>query len=324
MRHILVPTVIVAVAIALTGCSASAGGSSSDSASESGPVAGDSTSRDNGAGLAADSAADSAEGSFADADRSVITTGYVTVVAESPVEASAEAARITEAAGGRVDARTETAATEGNDGNATLTLRIPSDTLSDTLEKLKALGDVEEVSLSSSDVTTEVQDLDARISALSASVDRLTALLATATDTDILIKLESAISERQGTLESMEAQQRSLADQVSMSSVQLNLVSPANAPVKQPETPANFVDGLAAGWGAFVGFVSFLLVALGVMLPWIVLIGAIVVVVLLLMRRAKRRTPPSGRGYDYGPRSDLPPAPDEPTPERAPEPVETR
>ena len=65
-------------------------------------------------------------------------------------------------------------------GSATLTLRVPADDLTDILERLKALGEVQEVSLNSSDVTMETQDLDARISALSASIDRLLGLLATA------------------------------------------------------------------------------------------------------------------------------------------------
>ncbi len=220
-------------------------------------------------------------------DRQVVQTGYATVVVDKPLDAASKAASLTEAAGGRVDARTESAPVNGNQGSATLTLRIPASALTATLEKLKALGTVQEVSLSATDVTMQSQDLDARITAMSASIDRLLKLLATATDTNALITLETAISDRQGQLESMQAEKRYLADQVAMSTLTLNLVSPAAATVSQP---GDFFSGVMLGWKAFVGFFSWVLVAVGVMLPWIVL-GAIITGLTLAVVRIVRRKP---------------------------------
>lgn len=224
-------------------------------------------------------------GTVASADRQVITTGYVTVTVSKPLDAATEATRITEQAGGRVDGRSEYAPVNGNQGSATLTLRIPASALTATLDKLKALGAVQEVSLNASDVTMETQDLDARITALRASVDRLLGLLATASDTDTLIKLETAISDRQGELESLESQQRYYADQVSMSTVTLNLVSEFTAPAAEPDS---FLSGIVAGWNAFVGFFAGLLVVLGVLLPWLIFAGIVTFLVIFFVRRAKR------------------------------------
>jgi hypothetical protein len=227
----------------------------------------------------------SADSAVISTDRQVIETGYVTVVVDKPLDAATDAVRITEQAGGRVDDRNEYAPTDNSAGSATLTLRIPVSALDATLDKLKALGTVQEVSLATSDVTMQTQDLDARITALSASVDRLVALLATATDTTNLIALETAISDRQGELESLKSQQRYLADQVAMSTVTLNLVSPAQAIVTEPNT---FLSGLAAGWAAFVAFFAGLLVAVGVLLPWLVLAGLVTILTILLVRRSRR------------------------------------
>jgi len=287
MRRILIPTVLLAVAVSLAGCSAT-----QNASDESVPGL-----RDGSAPSVVEpsvvepsvveqgAAGDTAGASLVEQDRSVVTTGTVTVTAEKPLDAATEAVRIVEGAGGRVDARTETAPTKNNQGSASLSLRIPSSALTATLDKLKTLGKTENVAVNSVDVTTQTQDLDARISALRASVDRLTALLATATDTKVLIELETAISERQGNLESMEAQQRDLADQVSLSTVHLDLISVTDAPVEQPDT---FWSGLVAGWGAFTGFVGFLLVAAGVLLPWVVVAGAVAAVALLVLKRRKR------------------------------------
>lgn len=285
MRRILISTVLLAVAVSLAGCSASNMSASDQSAPNAVPLTTEGTQ------LVKVEAGDFASSGrvvagVEQADRSVVTTGTVTITAKDPISAAGEATRIVEGAGGRVDARTETAPTEHNQGAATLTLRVPSATLTTTLDKLKALGKTQDVALSAVDVTTQSQDLDARITALRASVDRLTVLLTTATDTDVLIKLESAISERQGNLESMEAQQRQLADQVSLSTIDLQLVSVTDAPVEQPDT---FWSGLAAGWGAFVGFVGFLLVAFGVLLPWIVVAGIVAAAVLFVLKWTRRR-----------------------------------
>ena len=293
MRRILLPTLIVAVAVSLAGCTAGTK-SGVDSVSPADSQAPQSESLPAPQSGSSDSRfAEGAEGfegapvpgTVAEQDRSVVTTGTVTVTAEEPLEAATDAVRIVESAGGRIDARTETAPQKGDRGSATLTVRIPTSSLTATLDKLKALGKTENVALTSVDVTTQVQDLDARISALRASVERLTALLSTATDTDTLIKLETAISERQGSLESLEAQQRGLADQVSLSTIELWLISEADAPV---ETPDTFWSGLVAGWAAFTGFLGFLLVAAGVLLPWIVLAAIAAGVTLLIVRRRRR------------------------------------
>jgi len=285
-RTLLIPTALVLAGLALSGCAA--GTSTYDVSSKPGGVAAPQVAPLAGGGVASDGSGSEAvkSDSGVSSDRQVVQTGYVTVVVDKPLDASADAVRITEQAGGRVDGRNEYAPTEGNEGSATLTLRIPVSALDATLDKLKALGTVQEVSLSSTDVTMQSQDLDARIKALSASVDRLVALLATASDTDTLISLETAISDRQGQLESLESQQRYLADQVAMSTVTLNLVSHEQAIVTEPDT---FLSGLIAGWAAFVAFFAGLLVALGVLLPWLVLAAVIVIVIVALVRRTRSR-----------------------------------
>lgn len=219
-------------------------------------------------------------------DRQVIVTGSALITVDSPADAADDTARIVESAGGHVDARTETAPRNGFAGRADLTVRIPADRLDATLEQIGELGKVEERNTQSVDVTQVTEDLDARITALQASVDRLLGLMSQATTTADLIAIESALSERQANLESLQAQRASLADQVDYSTVSIQLVSEAEAPVDEPDT---FFSGLIAGWQALVGFFSFLLIALGVLLPWIPL-AIIAVVILLLVRRRRRRS----------------------------------
>ncbi|WP_167043246.1 DUF4349 domain-containing protein [Salinibacterium sp. ZJ454] len=287
MRRILGTTALLAAVIALAGCTGLAGNDTSTIAPEGTVTDQGGTSSEMAPG-APGAIPDVAE---SDRDRQVISTGSVTVVADDPIAAASDATEIVESAGGRVDSRFERTPTDGSPGSATLTLRIPADRLTQVLDDLKRLGDAREVSLSTDDVTVVVQDLDARITALSASVDRLLALLSTATDTKTLIELETALSSRQAELESLESQRRYYADQVSLATITLTLLSETEA---APETPNTFWSGLTAGWDALVGFLAGLLVAFGVLLPWLVLVALLAAAVIFVVRRTRAARQNSG------------------------------
>jgi len=235
-----------------------------------------------------DAATESDSGGFAadEAQRDVIVTGSMTVTADDPLEASRDAVRLVEAAGGRVDGRTEYAPANGDSGSATLVLRIPAERLQEVIDDLAALGRADEISTSTSDVTVYVADLESRIATQRGIIDRLNGMFAQATTIADLITLETTIAEHQATLEDLEAQQRSVADQVALSTLSLYLRSEAEAPAQEP---MDFLSGLAAGWGAFVAFFSGLLVALGVLLPWLIAAALVSGTIVLLVRRNRRR-----------------------------------
>lgn len=283
MRRItLLGTGLLAATLLLTGCSA--GGAARDESGVSAPQA-PVTTEDMASG------ADDGAREFADEDaRSVIVTGTMTVTAEDPAAAAREAVRLVEAAGGRVDGRSEYAPTGGDKGSASLVLRIPAAELQDVIDDLSELGRADEISTSTTDVTVAVADLESRIATQRGIIDRLNALFGQAGTIADLVELETRIAEHQATLEDLEAQQRSVADQVALSTLSLYLRSEAEAPAQQP---LDFVTGLQAGWGAFVAFFSGLLVALGVLLPWLVLAGLVAAAVILIVRRrrAAKATP---------------------------------
>lgn len=272
------------VAVLLAGCSANAG-------SDAGPVVsvpmapGDGVESSGGdaEGFATDASAE------ADVDRSVITTGWIQLTVDDPVASAAEAVRLTEAADGRVDSRTESPGTDTQPARASLTLRIPADELDGVVAALRELGRVDQVSMNASDVTLQREDLEGRIEALTASVDRLQQLLASAANITDLIAIESELTTRQAELDGLVQQRDLLVDQVDYSTVTLELVTEGVAPTAGPD---DFWSGLAAGWAALVAFGSAALVAIGVALPWIglmVLLAAIVVAIVLAATAPGRR-----------------------------------
>jgi hypothetical protein len=276
-RPLLLATAGIAVALALAGCSA--GASSGSVAQQTAPIP------KSGAVAGGSSAGDAAT---SQADRSVVVTGDAVISVSDPLAAATDATRIVGDAGGRVDGRSEQAGAGGAAASATLTLRIPAAKLDATLDRLRALGRVDRVSTSTADVTGQTQDLNARITALRTTISRMLDLEQRATDTTDLVAIETAIGDRQGQLESLEAQQRDLADQVAMSTITLTL-QPRGTTV--PPSKAGFGDGLATGWSGFVAFWGGALVVLGVLLPWLGMVAALAAVAGAVVWLVRRRRP---------------------------------
>ena len=232
------------------------------------------------------SAPDAAAGDAAVTDRSVITTGSVSLTVDDPIRSAEDAATIVEEAGGRVDSRTETPETDNQSASANLSLRIPVGDLDRTLDALRALGTVNYVSLNASDVTQQSQDLDARITSLTTSVDRLLALMAQASTTTDLIAIEGELSTRQAELEGLKSQRDYLTDQIEYSTVGLDLYSTGTV---APGAPDNFWTGIVAGWNTLVTALGALLVGVGFALPWLAILALAGGIVLLIVRLSTRK-----------------------------------
>ena len=226
-----------------------------------------------------------------DPDRQVVTTAAAFVTVEDPADGAQGVSELVESVGGRIDERTEQAAS-GKDGLegafADLVVRVPADALTDVLADLEDVGDVSSVSVSRSDVTATAVDLDARISALETSVARLQALMDRAASLEALLAAEEALSERQGELESLQSQRALLADQVELSTLSVHLEPFGVAPAGGPE---GFLDGLGTGWRALLTALAAAVVVLGILLPWAGVAGLVTAGVLVPIRLARRRAP---------------------------------
>jgi hypothetical protein len=222
-----------------------------------------------------------------DTDRQVVTTASAFLAVEDPAEGAQQVSELVEAAGGRVEERSEQAGSGENEGaSADLVVRVPSDELTDLLADLEELGDVESVSVSRSDVTTRAVDLDARISALQTSAARLQTLMEGAADTQALLAAEKALSDRQEQLESLQSQRALLADQVELSTLTVHLAPFGVAPAGGPD---GFLDGLGTGWRALTAALGAAVVVLGVLLPWLAVTGLLAAGVLVPIRTVRRR-----------------------------------
>jgi hypothetical protein len=227
-------------------------------------------------------------GRDASIERSQIITGDLYLTVDSPLEAADEVQRIVESAGGRVDSRSEYTDWETEAPSAYLWVRIPADSLTDTLASIEELGTLESKSINNSDVTLQVVDLDARIGVLESSIEKLRELQNQATTTAELIEVEAALADRQAELDSLTSQRNYLTDQVQYASIGVQLSSPDVAPVRDP---GSFLDGIVSGWNAMLAFFAGTIVFFGFIVPWVgLLVGISIVVWVVVAIRRRRRT----------------------------------
>lgn len=283
---------IAALIFALLALTACAGADDTRGVQEPGDVDYDST--EESAADSADSDEFHAEGPESDLagdgadspERQVITTAYAAVEVDDTVEAVAQLLSRTTGYGGYVEDRNERRDMDGNHTWASLTLRLPAENLPEMLEQLEDLGEVSEISESAQDVTGAVRDLDARIGALETSVERLLDIMSEADTAEDLLRAEQELSQRQASLESLQAERNALGDQVAMSTLQAEL---STEPITTVEADG-FMGGLQSGWNGLVSVANALLVGLGTLVPWIPVIAAPILVIWLLVRWGRRRS----------------------------------
>lgn len=238
-------------------------------------------------------------------DRQVITEGSVVLAVDDPRAAANDAALLVEHAGGRVAERVEQAGFGGGDATASLVVRVPAAEVSLVLEQLRQFGEVRSVQLTSTDVTGEVRDLDARVRALQTSVGRLEALLAEASSTQAVIEAEQTLTERQEQLEQLLSQRALVADQVEMATFRLELWTADAAPAP---AQTGFWGGVQQGWESLATAVGTVLLVLGVLLPWALAVGVVALLALALRSRMRRQvttaspvaTPPAAEPVGVG------------------------
>jgi len=276
-------SVLALAALALTGCSAGVDMASEDAVVSDMAVP---TPADESVMMLdrSDEMGVSESGSLS-AEPDVITTGYLSLIVEVPSASADDITGLVVDAGGRISSRSDYSPIDYGSPSAYLEIRIPFGALEATVAAISELGDVQESSINTYDVSLQKIDLDARISVLESAIERLGVLLEQAETTSDLIAIESALSDRQAELDSLTSQRKYLSDQTLFATISVNLFTSADA---TPTDPEGFVDGLLRGLASIVAFFAGLVVWAGILLPWLGML-AVVLGVVVLVRRVRRK-----------------------------------
>ncbi|MGK5450191.1 DUF4349 domain-containing protein [Streptomyces radiopugnans] len=277
--------VLLAAALAVTGCGVAGDGDGSAGAKADRGVAAPETARQE-AGQGAGQEAGAYEQGASQADREeagdrraaddapdlaathVIRTASLTVTAEDVPEKLDRARAVVETAGGYVADEDTDSDSEGHD-RSRMTLRVPPEEYQGVLDELAGLGKQVERKVSAKDVTDQVVDVESRIKTQKASVDRVRKLMDEAGALSDVVTLEAELSSRQADLEALQARLKSLESRTGMATITLVLREPDAEPAEGEDDGApSFLDALAGGWQAFVSTVRWITVVLGVLLPF--------------------------------------------------------
>jgi hypothetical protein len=163
------------------------------------------------------------------------------------------------------------------------------------IHRIDELGEETTRTVRGKDMTATKADLDARASALAASVAHLQQLMSHSGSIGDLVGLENQLTQRIADLESLQAQRRALVDQLALGTVTVEVTAPVPPARRKPAPePTGFVAAVIAGWHAIVLAARWLFAGVGDAVPFLVLsLGALAIV--HIRRRRRRSTVPVTR-----------------------------
>ena len=178
--------------------------------------------------------------------------------------------------------------------SANITYRVPQPEYAGFLVFAGSLGNAEHESVSSTDVTEEFVDLEARLTNRQLHEERLTNMFAQANTIDELIVVERELVRVREDIERLQGRLRYLSENIAMSTVEVYLYQtqgetqiPGLGPVGINETLRRALKALVNSSTLFLDFISFIFVALFAALPFAVPVGLVTFVILRRRRKSK-------------------------------------
>jgi len=293
---------LLAAALALTGCSGLGAGdsSSSDAGGEAAQPASGALADQDQAEAQSDSKPGSAKDSGSQASTApqpaagahIIRTVSVSVQVKDVSKALTKVRTTAQNAGGYVGSETTTLnEEEGGEGSESteIVLRVPVGEYEKVLADLEGTGKLLHREAEAQDVTEQVVDVESRITTQRASVNRIRELMDQATKLSDVVTLEGELSRRQADLESLLARQTSLKDRTTLATINLSL---SETPAKESaeDDDPGFLDALSGGWNAFVTMLRWIVVAIAAVLPFAA-VAALLLFAWLRLTRTRRHRP---------------------------------
>lgn len=175
--------------------------------------------------------------------------------------------------------------------NASMTLRIPQESLDAFLEEISSISNVVRHSENVEDVTLQYVDLSSHKAVLLAEQERLLELIEEAYSIEDIITLEARLSEIRYQIESMESQLRTYDNKVTYSTVYLYIdevreLTPVKEETVWERIAGGFVESLEdIGYDITETFIWFV-----INIPYLLIWAVVIIVVVLVLKKIKKRT----------------------------------
>lgn len=165
----------------------------------------------------------------------------------------------------------------------TLTLRLPADNFERVLSKLKKLGKLQNIDVSSQDVSQEFVDLESRLRSWRAQESLLLALMEKATTIQDSIAIQNQLAQVQQEIEQIVGRLNFLKDQTSFSSIQVTITETGIVP--RPLDKWGFKEAVNQAAHAFVNTINGAIIILGYVTPLLLLAGLGMLIYRIAVRR---------------------------------------
>jgi hypothetical protein len=231
----------------------------------------------------------------AQADRSIIKTGEITVEVDNVAETTGAIRALALELDGYISSSFQGQFEE----SATLTMRIPADRFDEALAAIHELdGEVKAEATREEDVTAVVVDIEARLTNLRAAEVEYRELLDRAERIEDILAIQNQLFQVRGEIEAMEAQLEYFNDQTEMATLTVSVIPGAVEQATTDFDPGAIVQEAVAqlvSLGQWLIAVGIWFVIVG--LPVIIGLAIVLYVVIRVMRRvspASAKEPASG------------------------------
>jgi len=186
--------------------------------------------------------------------------------------------------------------------SASLTVRIPAETVDDFTRKVSGMANVTHSSKNLEDITLSYVATESRMLALQTEEGRLLELMAKAENMSDLLEIEARLTDVRYELESVTSQLRSYDNLVSFATIYLNIeevkeYTPVAEQTRWEKISEGFVKSLKGVGNGFLDFFVWLIVNL----PYLLVIGIIGFAAALLIRKAVKKKKAKKPSYPWAP-----------------------
>lgn len=293
-RSTLALAAAVAAGALLVGCSGgglSSGGGSDSAADSVEPASGGAAEapREFGDGQVSGVDGKTESAGFQLQERAIISKGAVMLRSDDVAKARFDAQKVADQFGGEITDEQSDTGKDGKLATVRLVVRVPSADFTEALAAFEEVGELTYSHSSSEDVTTQVIDVEVRISAQRRSIARIETLLDRARNLRDIVLIEGELTRRQAELDSLEQQSAFLEDQTSFSTITVNLERTKAKATKDDDS--GFLAGLASGWDGLTSLTVGAVTVVGVLLPFTLVLLALGLAGLPIVRRLRTPRP---------------------------------
>jgi len=149
-----------------------------------------------------------------------------------------------------------------------ITIRVPKDAFLSVISEIEQLGTVQSKQTSGEDVTEEYIDLTARLNNSERQEKRLLEILELAEDVEDILDVERELARVRGEIEQLTGRITYLENRVELATISISLYEP------EPITHSwGIRDAFRAAFEGFVSVIRGLIIAIGYVLPLLIVVG---------------------------------------------------